>query len=92
MFVFEELVTVCLSPELPPDSVRRSVGHQKLAYIYISLVWMTIFAVKFSFLFFFKNLVRCIRSMTIYRWILTVGTGVAWAFGIAQPFISCPLF
>ena len=92
MWLIEETVTVQLSPELPPDFMYRAVVYQKLAYTYISLVWMTIFAIKFSFLFFFKNLVRCIRSMTIYWWVITVVTGVVWAFGIAQPFISCPFF
>ena len=92
MFVIEELVTVRLSPEVPPDFSGVSVGYQKLAYVYITLIWMAIFAVKFSFLFFFKNLVRCIRSMTIYWCIVTVATGIVCAFGIAQPFISCPYF
>lgn len=90
MFLMEELVTARLSPELPPDFLDQAARYQKLAYIYIALIWIAIFAVKFSFLLFFKNLVRCIRSMTIYWWITTVGTGIVWAFGIAQPFISCP--
>lgn len=58
----------------------------------LELSWTSIFAVKFSFLFFFKTLVSRIRPMTIL-WRIVVGvTAVAWVAGCLCVVMECPYF
>ncbi|KAF2731390.1 hypothetical protein EJ04DRAFT_12906 [Polyplosphaeria fusca] len=48
------------------------------------LTWTTIYAVKFSFLVFFKPLVRHLRQLTVLYWVTVVGTAVAYVVSIGE--------
>lgn len=58
----------------------------------LALLWTAIFAVKFSFLAFFWQLVQSVDNIRKYYWFVVVATFVSWLFVIAEPFILCHKF
>lgn len=66
--------------------------YLKLSDTYYVMTWTTIFAVKFSFLFFFRVLIRRVRAVTLYWRIVSVVTVLVWVYCIAGAFIICPYF
>jgi hypothetical protein len=58
----------------------------------VALTWTTMFAVKFSFLAFFRQLVANVDRIQYYYWGIVVFTVVAWVFFVGQAFILCPYF
>ncbi|KAF1993796.1 hypothetical protein P154DRAFT_540088 [Amniculicola lignicola CBS 123094] len=61
--------------------------------IYPAFIWTATFAIKFSFLAFFKGLIRDVSvKLTWYYWFVVVFTGMTWTFLVAEPFILCPYF
>lgn len=91
-FLVEALAIGYLNPDIPLDAVDQMTRFHILAYIFFVLTCTTIFAVKFSYLLFFKFLIRRVKKTTIYWWTVTVITSVAWGFSVASPFLSCPYF
>ncbi|MCJ1464989.1 hypothetical protein MMC07_003604 [Pseudocyphellaria aurata] len=92
LFLNEALITRPSTVVLPPDYLNRLSRSHKLDYAYIILTFTSIFAVKFSFLFFFRILVRRIHKMSVYWWVAVTVTTVAWVFCVLEPFIFCPYF
>lgn len=66
--------------------------YLKLSDSYYVMTWTTIFAVKFSFLFFFRVLIRRVRAVTLYWQVVSVVTVLVWVYCIAGAFIICPYF
>lgn len=61
--------------------------------VYFALTYTTLFSVKFSFLFFFRILVRRVRKMAIYWWTVLAIMLVAWPVSIVAAVApSCPVF
>ncbi|PVI03951.1 hypothetical protein DM02DRAFT_611901 [Periconia macrospinosa] len=58
----------------------------------LALLWTATFAVKFSFLAFFWQLVEAVDNIRKYYWFVVVATFVSWLFVIAEPFILCHKF
>lgn len=61
-------------------------------FVYTALVWTAIFAVKFSFLAFFKKLTERMTNIHTYYWIVVVIIVISWLFIMVEPFIICPQF
>lgn len=64
---------VNFTPELnepDADDPRRILYYEKLISAAGFLVWTSIFAVKFSFAFFFRKLIRRVRSIEIWWWLI----------------------
>ncbi len=51
--------------------------------------WTAIFCVKFSFLGFFRQLIRRLPSMVLYWKCVLFFTGIAYLYCATEPFISC---
>lgn len=92
MYMVEALVVDPLSAEFPMDFLQQASRYHKLGLVFLNLTWITVFAVKFSFLVFFRSLVDRIRTLRIYWWVVTVATGFAWAFTLGAVFLPCPWF
>lgn len=60
-----------------------------IVHAFFALSWTTIFAVKFSFLIFFKKLIDRVPSIHAYYWIVVIISLVSWLFSLAEPFILC---
>lgn len=54
------------------------------------MTWAAIFAVKFAFLFLFRNLVDRLPSMYMYWRMVVVFTALVFAFAVCDTFITCP--
>lgn len=75
-----------------PMLLRAAKRHLTYLYAYLSLLWTATFAVKFSFLAFFRQLIQSVANIRMYFWIVVVFTTVSWMFVIAEPFILCHQF
>lgn len=71
---------------------RPLFKYLKLSDSYYVMTWTSIFAVKFSFLFFFRVLIRRVRAVTLYWQVVSVVTVLVWVYCIAGAFIICPYF
>ncbi|ORY70234.1 uncharacterized protein BCR38DRAFT_503520 [Pseudomassariella vexata] len=59
---------------------------------FLIIAWTTTFFVKFSFLAFFKGLIRLVDRIKYYYWTVVVFTVVSWMFLVSEPFILCSDF
>lgn len=92
LFLEEALTTSPSSVILPPDFLNQLFRFHKLSDAYLVLTYTSIFAVKFSFLFFFRVLVRRMHKMIVYWWIVVAVTTVAWAVCVISIFLPCTYF
>ncbi|MCJ1271043.1 hypothetical protein MMC22_010942 [Lobaria immixta] len=88
MHLLEVFLIEIVSPELASNDIERA-QHRSIQQSCLVLCLTTIFAVKFSFLFFFKTLTRRLRTVTLYWRVVSVITALAWVFGISIPFMPC---
>lgn len=76
----------------PNDLKRRVIWFQKMVFAYISLTWVVIFAVKLSFMYFFRALVDRLVNMVIY-WRIVLGViVVSFAVCVSEAAMECPHF
>ena len=92
MYMLEALITNDPNATIPPDIFDQVEWFRKLSTAFLVLSFTAIFAVKFSFLFLFKALIRNVRKMKIYWWTVLVTTTAVWAFGVVEFFLPCPSF
>ena len=64
----------------------------KTSAAYLILAHTAIFAVKFSFLFFFRVLVRRVRKMIVYWWTVFSIMIVVWVVTLVVDILPCPYF
>ena len=86
---------VRLDPSVIPTfgEIAQLMDSLKIIYSFLALIWTTTFAVKLSFLVFFKKLIdRVSKKITLYYWFVVVFTVVSWMFIVSEPFILCPYF
>ena len=69
------------------QSVENAATHAQIAQL---LCWITIFSIKFSFLFYFRALVNRLYKMEIWWWCTLVMLVPTAAISIAGSFIACP--
>ncbi|PVI05780.1 hypothetical protein DM02DRAFT_684190 [Periconia macrospinosa] len=78
-----------------PAPKLMKAANTHMTYIVTELVflWTATFAVKFSFLAFFRPLVESVnKRIRIYFWVVVGLTLISWMFVISEPFILCPHF
>jgi hypothetical protein len=75
-----------------PDFYDRMLVFEKRIQVCSALIWSIIYAIKFSFLVFFRKLVDRVRSLEIY-WKAVAGvTGIFGLVSVPLGFIICPNF
>jgi len=78
---------------LDAAKTRSLLNDTKYFHIFFGLSWSATFAIKFSFLAFFRRLVTDVsKPLILYYWFCVVFTGVTWVFLVVEPFILCPFF
>lgn len=70
--------------------IPELLGTQRLSYAHLTLTWTVIFSVKFSFMFFFKNLIKRVKNLNIYWRVVVWINAVSYFLCISDVFISCP--
>lgn len=77
----------------PPTSVPPGaliLKYRKAQLLRGSLAWLTIFAVKFSFLSFFRTLTDRLPRLFLYWKVVVTVTVFAFVYCVACGFIGCP--
>ncbi|MCJ1334605.1 hypothetical protein MMC10_011317 [Thelotrema lepadinum] len=75
-----------------PGFEDRILSYQQLSFSDEVLCWLTIYAVKTSFLLFFRQMIDRLGKISIY-WKVTLGlTVISGIYSICNIFISCPHF
>lgn len=92
MYLDEALVMNDLNAPIPANVNDQLEWFSKLSSTFLLLTFNTIIAVKLSFLFLFKTLIRNVRKIHIYWWTVVLTTAAVWAFGVISFFVSCPRF
>jgi hypothetical protein len=76
-----------------PMLIKAAEIHMTYIVICIIFLWTATFAIKFSFLAFFWQLVQSVnRKILIYYWIIVGFTTISWMFLVSEPFILCHYF
>lgn len=60
--------------------------------ILLAIAWTTTFLVKFSFLAFFRQLIRNVNGIQYYYWGIVTLTLLTWMFLTSEAFILCSGF
>ncbi|KAI1808639.1 hypothetical protein F4811DRAFT_569446 [Daldinia bambusicola] len=60
--------------------------------MFLIISWTAVFFAKFSFLAFFKQLIRKVHNIYYFYWAVVALTVVSWLFVASAPFIVCPEF
>ena len=96
MYFNQALFLSSATPDFPSnyEALLDFLAHRfhKTSAAYLNLAHTTIFAVKFSFLFFFRLLVRRVPNMIIYWWTIFGIMIVAWAVTLVVDILPCPYF
>ncbi|KAI9824019.1 MAG: hypothetical protein M1826_007552 [Phylliscum demangeonii] len=93
MVYLQEALVASSRPDfdrLPKDWLRKTILNQKTVWAYLVLSSSAIFAVKFTFLSFFRALVDRQQKMLRYWWVVVVITALAWGACATYPFYDCP--
>ena len=78
MYLTEAFMINPLAMDISPTNLSSLFRFHNVIIAYITLTYTTLFSVKLSFLFFFRNLVRRVRRMMIYWWTVLGIMIVTW--------------
>lgn len=96
MYFNQALFLSTQTPDFPSNfqALLDFLEHRfhKTSAAYLILAHTTIFSVKFSFLFFFRILVRRVQKMIIYWWTILGIMIFAWVVTLLVDILPCPYF
>ena len=69
---------------------KDTIFTLRMLHAYTFLSWVVIFAVKFSFLFFFRALIDRVRRLMFYWKIVVLITTVFGGISICDTLLACP--
>jgi len=92
MYMLVALQTVVPGIIPPKDWLQESYRFHKWVTVVLMLAWSTIAAVKFSFLLFFKKLIRQVQGLNNFWWITVIFNIGAFGYGIAVYYVACPYY
>lgn len=75
-----------------PDFMEKVTKYEKYLYSQLTLTWTTIFAVKFSFLCFFRQMVDRMTTLVIFWRVVVVVTLLSFVLCACSHFVGCPYF
>ncbi|KAL8724941.1 MAG: hypothetical protein Q9181_006610 [Wetmoreana brouardii] len=79
-----------VSAQLGHEEFEHLFWFLKMFFTFDVLSWATIYAVKLSFLLFFRKLIRRLSGMITYWKIVLATTLTSGGFNICEVFITCP--
>lgn len=92
MYMIEAMITHKPDAEMPKDVIARALEFHKMVETALTLAWTCVFAIKFSFLFFFRSLTDKVCTFNTYWWSVSVLTVIIWIGGILGFWLPCPWF
>ena len=76
----------------PADLMQQLVLDQRYQDTATVFTWTALYAVKFSFLFFFRNIISRVRNLNIIWWCVFVVVVLAYGGCSVTPFVACSTF
>jgi len=92
LYLLQALSENPFSVALPPDFTNYLLTALKFLFAYQTVTWTVVFSVKFSFLAFFRPLVRRLAKLKMWWNITVVTTALTWGLCAVDVFIICPHF
>lgn len=92
LYVAETLIITPASVEVALDFLNRILHFHRMSDAFVILCYTALYAVKFSFLFFFRTLVRRIPRMVTFWRVVVAITGVAWVVSSISAWLPCPYY
>lgn len=92
LYLEQALAENPFSVALPPDFTNYLLTSLKFLFAYQTVMWTVVFSVKFSFLSFFRPLVRRLAKLQTWWKVTVVTTALAWGLCAVDVFIICPHF
>lgn len=92
LYLLQAAKTDPFSIALPPNFVEVLSTGLKLLFACQTLEWTCIYMIKFSFLAFFRPLLRHLYGLKIWWTCATVVSAIAWVFTSIGAWIICPHF
>lgn len=84
--------TPALIFQLSTAQIQMVLNQSLNQNIFLAFAWTTTFLVKFSFLAFFRQLIRNVLSIKYYYWSVVCLTVLSWMFLTSEAFILCSDF
>ncbi|MCJ1381360.1 hypothetical protein MMC17_004470 [Xylographa soralifera] len=75
-----------------PTKIGQYLQSERLYLAASTLIWASLFSIKFSFMFFFQNLVRRVRMVEIYWWAVMVFLVPSALINVFFGFFMCSNF
>ena len=88
-YMIEAFVFRTPGVELSSDFFDKTFEVQRTTAAVVTLSWVAVASVKFSFLFLFRKLIARVRSLMIYWWITIVINVAVFAYGCSVYFVAC---
>ena len=88
--VSEIQYTLAVPRDLGPDVTRIATFDTRCLWAVSVTAWVTMYAVKFCFLSFFRALVDRLPRLVIYWKFTVVFTALCFPISVCQTFIVCP--
>lgn len=87
--------TIALAIDLRKAGIPSNLSEviyraQLVNYVYGPLIWTAIFAAKWSYLWFFRQLVCHLKPLRRYWWFVFIFTCIIYPICLAGVYISCP--
>ena len=93
MYMLQASVEGRVPQSIPLSEIdTATLRFHLLSDVFIVLSWTATIAIKYSFLFFFKMLIRRLRAMEIYWHCVIIVTTITWVAGFVGTIASCPYF
>lgn len=71
------------------DFINRVNAYERLYYTYPALLWTAIFAVKFAYLTFFRQLVARLRPLILYWRVVLATTIISFPVCVVSIYLGC---
>ena len=79
-----------MNVSLPSNYIEQAYFFQKMVTVSLVLTWCSIVAVKFSYLFLFRRLVKGLPQMVTYWWIAAIYNAIISVYGSIVYGVVCP--
>ena len=76
--------------QIGPGWIEHQIGHSLANFVAsFALVWAAIFAIKCSFLAWFRVLIERVTGIRVYYWFVVVVTVASWLVVMLEPTFLC---
>ena len=90
--ILDPYSTETIQKIIVPGVTEKILHFQQMQDAHLTLIWTSIFSVKFAFIFFFRPMIDRLKGLVIYWRIIASYTTLAFCVCVSSTFILCPTF